>query len=83
MQRQAIEAEIPAHLLFSSGWPTVRPTSDEAELLASVRRRVAHAVGIEIGYTSAADVMRRYDELLAQRSPEPAADLPAQASFAF
>lgn len=83
IQRQAIEAEIPAHLLFSSGWPTVRPTSDEAELLASVRRRVAHAVGIEIGYTSAADVMRRYDELLAQRSPEPAADLPAQASFAF
>ncbi|BCQ29279.1 hypothetical protein NK8_74690 (plasmid) [Caballeronia sp. NK8] len=83
IDRQAIEAEIPAHLLFSSGWPTVRPTRDEAELLASVRRRVAHAVGIEIGYTSATDVMRRYDELLAQRSFAPAAEIPAQASFAF
>ncbi|SAK73568.1 hypothetical protein AWB80_04120 [Caballeronia pedi] len=58
-----------------------RRTPDEAELLASVRRRVAPAVGIEIGYTSATDAMRRYDELLAQRSPAPAADLPAQASF--
>lgn len=83
IRRQAIEAEIPAHLLFTSGWPTVRPTADEAELLASVRRRVAQAVGIEVGYTSAAEVMRRYDELLAQRSPVPAASVPAQASFAF
>ncbi|WP_244808790.1 phosphoadenosine phosphosulfate reductase family protein [Caballeronia zhejiangensis] len=94
IERQAIEAEIPAHLLFSSGWPTVRPTADEAELLASVRRRVARTVGIEVGYTSAADVMRRYDELLAQRqgAPSPpdanatapaAASVPAQASFAF
>ncbi|WP_250441952.1 phosphoadenosine phosphosulfate reductase family protein [Caballeronia sp. AZ1_KS37] len=49
IERQAIEAEIPAHLLFSSGWPTARPTPDEAELLASVRRRVARTVGIEVG----------------------------------
>ncbi|WP_244818470.1 phosphoadenosine phosphosulfate reductase family protein [Caballeronia sp. Lep1P3] len=94
IERQAIEAEIPAHLLFSSGWPTARPTPDEAELLASVRRRVAQTVGIEVGYTSAADVMRRYDELLAQRqgaasSPDAnatapaAASVPAQSSFAF
>jgi hypothetical protein len=32
VHRQVIESEIPAHLLFSSGWPTVRPTADEAEL---------------------------------------------------
>ncbi|SAL00942.1 hypothetical protein AWB77_06236 [Caballeronia fortuita] len=94
IERQTIEAEIPAHLLFSSGWPTARPTPDEAELLASVRRRVAQTVGIEVGYTSAADVMRRYDELLAQRqgaasvedadATAPAvASVPAQASFAF
>ncbi|CAL8481038.1 hypothetical protein [Caballeronia sp. S22] len=94
IERQAIEAEIPAHLLFSSGWPTTRPTPDEAELLASVRRRVAQTVGIEVGYTSAADVMRRYDELLAQRQGAPssadanatepsAASVPAQASFGF
>ncbi|MFM0520710.1 hypothetical protein PQR08_25095 [Caballeronia jiangsuensis] len=94
VERQAIEAEIPEHLLFSSGWPTARPTPEEAELLASVRRRVAQTVGIEVGYTSAADVMRRYDELLAQRQGTPssadanatehaAASVPAQASFAF
>jgi 3'-phosphoadenosine 5'-phosphosulfate sulfotransferase (PAPS reductase)/FAD synthetase len=94
IERQAIEAEIPAHLLFSSGWPTLRPTADEAELLASVRRRVAQTVGIEVGYTSATDVMRRYDELLSQRQGAPssadanstapaAASVPAQASFAF
>jgi 3'-phosphoadenosine 5'-phosphosulfate sulfotransferase (PAPS reductase)/FAD synthetase len=89
IERQAIEAEIPTHLLFSSGWPTVRPTPDEAELLASVRRRVAQAVGIDVGYVSGADVLRRYDELLAQRPGAPSATtpsavtIPAQASFAF
>ncbi|SAK53250.1 hypothetical protein AWB82_01788 [Caballeronia glebae] len=94
IERQTIEAEIPTHLLFSSGWPTARPTPDEAELLASVRRRVAQTVGIEVGYTCAADVMRRYDELLAQRQGAPSVEdadatapagvsVPAQASFAF
>ncbi|EKS72562.1 hypothetical protein BURK_003897 [Burkholderia sp. SJ98] len=93
IERQAIEAEIPAPALLV--WVADgRPTPDEAELLASVRRRVAQTVGIEVGYTSAADVMRRYDELLAQRqgaasSPDAnatapaAASVPAQASFAF
>ncbi|MDR5883718.1 phosphoadenosine phosphosulfate reductase family protein [Caballeronia sp. LZ032] len=89
IERQAIEAEIPAHLLFSSGWPTVRPTPDEAKLLASVRRRVAQTVGIDVAYVSGADVLRRYDELLAQRPGAPlattpgATTVPAQASFAF
>jgi 3'-phosphoadenosine 5'-phosphosulfate sulfotransferase (PAPS reductase)/FAD synthetase len=89
IERQAIEAEIPAHLLFSSGWPTLRPTADEAELLASVRRRVAQTVGIDVGYVSGVDVLRRYDELLAQRPGAPvattpgASTVPAQSSFAF
>jgi hypothetical protein len=67
----------------------VRPTPDEAELLASVRRRVAQAVGIDVGYVTGADVLRRYDELLAQRPGAPSATtpsavtIPAQASFAF
>ncbi|VXC83473.1 conserved hypothetical protein [Burkholderia sp. 8Y] len=93
-ERQTIEAQIPAHLFFTSGLPTVRPTPDEARLLASVRRRVAQTVGIEVDHTSATDVMRRYDELLAQRQGAPSAadadantpaavSVPAQASFAF
>ncbi|WP_277185772.1 hypothetical protein [Caballeronia sp. BR00000012568055] len=87
VQRQAIEAAIPTHLLYTSGWPTVRPTPEEAELLASVRRRVAEVVDIEIGYTYGDDVLGRYDELLALR-PSEASDTsavfkPAQASFSF
>lgn len=89
----ALNKRFPTHNIVSV-MPTVRPTADEAELLASVRRRVARTVGIEVGYTSAADVMRRYDELLAQRQGAPsspdanatapaAASVPAQASFAF
>jgi hypothetical protein len=67
----------------------VRPTPDEAELLASVRRRVAQTVGIDVGYVSGVDVLRRYDELLAQRPGAPvattpgASTVPAQSSFAF
>ncbi|BBQ03674.1 hypothetical protein BSFA1_88020 (plasmid) [Burkholderia sp. SFA1] len=60
----------------------------------SVKTSSTVPVGIEVGYTSAADVMRRYDELLAPRQGAPssadanateaaAASVPAQASFAF
>ncbi|WP_050455751.1 hypothetical protein [Candidatus Burkholderia verschuerenii] len=84
IQRQAIEAEIPAHLLFTSGWPTIRTTPEEAELLASVRRRVADVVGIEAQYTHGTDVLHRYDQLLSQRSPVATVTPPcAQAAFAF
>lgn len=84
VQRQAIEAEIPPHLLFTSGWPTVRPTPDEAELLASVRQRVGDLIGLDVNFTHGADVRHRYDELLAQRSPDvPTVTAPAQAAFAF
>lgn len=83
-QRQAIEAEIPAHLLFTSGWPTVRPTLDEAKMLASVRSRVAALVGINIQCADAASVLARYDELLERNSGAPqVAQQPHQASFAF
>ncbi|WP_454872989.1 hypothetical protein [Paraburkholderia xenovorans] len=91
-QRQAIEAEIPAHLLFTSGWPTVRPTYDEAVLLASVRTRVAKLVGIDIGHGTADSIVQRYDELLAARSSrqpatrprdDVAGAVPTQAAFAF
>lgn len=77
IQRQAIEAEIPAHLLFSSGWPTVRPTLAEARMLASVRSRVAALVGIDVLCTDAQSVLARYDELLARNSGA-TSDLPVQ-----
>jgi 3'-phosphoadenosine 5'-phosphosulfate sulfotransferase (PAPS reductase)/FAD synthetase len=83
-QRQAVEGEIPAHLLFASGWPTGRPTPEEADLLASIRRRVAQIVGLELNYLRGADVLRRYDELLALRSPDASFEhTPAQASLPF
>ena len=35
-----------------------------ASLLCDVRREVASAVGIEVGYTEPLEVIRRYEELL-------------------
>jgi hypothetical protein len=69
--RVAAEREIPKRLLFSASWPTAMPTADEAELLASVRRRVAQAVGIEILVTTGRDVLERYEELMALRGTVP------------
>jgi 3'-phosphoadenosine 5'-phosphosulfate sulfotransferase (PAPS reductase)/FAD synthetase len=84
VQRQAVEAEIPPRLLFTSGWPTVRPTLDEAKLLASVRSRVSALVGIEIQCADATSVLERYDELLERSNSASEIVLqPQQASFAF
>jgi 3'-phosphoadenosine 5'-phosphosulfate sulfotransferase (PAPS reductase)/FAD synthetase len=90
-ERQAIEAEIPAHLLYTAGWPTARPTLEEAALIASVRSRVATLIGIHVDHTTASSVLARYDARLAARpasaetsnstGPVPAA--PLQAEFAF
>lgn len=69
--RVAAEKEIPKRLLFTAGWPTSMPTAAEGEVLASVRRRVAQAVGLDIGVTTGADVLARYRELLALRGTGP------------
>jgi 3'-phosphoadenosine 5'-phosphosulfate sulfotransferase (PAPS reductase)/FAD synthetase len=63
-RREAAEAEIPHHLLYTEGWPRTVPTAAEASLLCDVRREVASAVGIEVGYTAPLEVIRRYEELL-------------------
>jgi 3'-phosphoadenosine 5'-phosphosulfate sulfotransferase (PAPS reductase)/FAD synthetase len=64
--REAAEARIPVHLYYTrGGWPTAIPLREEAELLAGVRRAVAEAVGIDIGYTAAEAIQARYAELLA------------------
>lgn len=67
-QRQAIEAELPKHLLFTSGWPTARPTIEEAELLASVRRRISSLLDFPAKYLTANAVLEQYDQLLAERA---------------
>ena len=61
-RREAAEAEIPRHLLYAEGWPRTVPTPAEASLLCDVRREVASAVGIEVGYTTPQDVIRRYEK---------------------
>jgi 3'-phosphoadenosine 5'-phosphosulfate sulfotransferase (PAPS reductase)/FAD synthetase len=68
MQRQAAELEIPAHLLYEAGWPTCLPTPAEARLLASVRRRVAEAVGIAADCLDSEAVSARYAALMQQRT---------------
>lgn len=66
--RQQAEASLPAHLLYTSGWPTVMPTRAEAERIADVRRQVAAAVVLEIGFTCADSIVKRYAELLGARN---------------
>ena len=63
--REEAESVIPDHLLYTKGWPTVMPTDEEAELIASVRRRVAEIMEIEVACTTAAEVTARYAELMA------------------
>jgi hypothetical protein len=73
--RVAAETRIPRHLRYTAGWPTAMPTLAEARRLAAVRRMVAEAVGITIGYTEADAIQDRYVALLAAR-PEPAPPSP-------
>jgi 3'-phosphoadenosine 5'-phosphosulfate sulfotransferase (PAPS reductase)/FAD synthetase len=75
--RELAESRIPKHLLYTKGWPTCLPSRHEAELLARVRREVAHAVGLEgVGFTDAASVIGRYEELMALKAEkEPRASI--------
>lgn len=66
--RVAAEKTVPKHLHYVKGWPTALPTLEEAELIAAVRIKVAAAVGLEVGFTTAAAVMARYAELLAAKA---------------
>lgn len=69
-KRVAAESRIPAHLLYTAGWPTVMPTPDEAELIASVRREVSDAMAWrekDISCTTAAAVTARYADLMARK----------------
>lgn len=65
--REEIEAELPKHLLYTSGWPTSVPSLQEAELIASVRRRVSALLGFQAEHLDAESVQKRYADLMAQK----------------
>lgn len=76
VEREQVEAEIPAHLLYAKGWPTCMPSANEAALIASVRTRIATLLGLTIKYTTAETVLERYGELMAAKAlKEEASDL--------
>lgn len=66
--RTEAEAEIPNDLLHDKGgWPKRMPSPAEADLIASVRGRVAAAVGLgEIGFRNGRAVFDRFAELLSR-----------------
>ncbi len=78
-RRQAIEAEIPSHLLYTAGWPTVMPTDAEAALIASVRQRVSQLLAIDADYLTPESVKARYAELMARSAPQAEFAFPADA----
>lgn len=65
--RQRAEAKIPKHLFYTKGWPTAAISSQDANLLAGVRREVADLLNLKVGYLTGNDVAQRYDELLLER----------------
>jgi 3'-phosphoadenosine 5'-phosphosulfate sulfotransferase (PAPS reductase)/FAD synthetase len=66
--REAAESILPKHLLYTKGWPDCIPTLEEAEVIAEMRIRVASALGLAVGHTTAFQVIERYVELLAQKN---------------
>ena len=76
--REAAESRIPKHLLYSKGWPTSRPSYDEAKILAEVRIRVAQILDLTIGYTDPNAILDRYDELIEEKRRQDEAKAPKQ-----
>jgi 3'-phosphoadenosine 5'-phosphosulfate sulfotransferase (PAPS reductase)/FAD synthetase len=62
--RREAEDAIHAHLLYEKGWPKAVPNRADAELLASVRRRVSELMGIKVDYVDADSIINRYEELM-------------------
>lgn len=67
-QRERVEARIPAHLLYTRGWPTLLPTVQEAMLLSEVRQQVAEIMQFPINYREPEAIRQRYGELLARKA---------------
>jgi len=64
-QREQVEGQIPKHLLYTRGWPTIMPTFQEAVLLSRIRRNVAEIMQIPIAYTEPESILARYAQLMA------------------
>lgn len=71
--RAEAEARIPKHLLYVSGWPTVMPTREEAELIIEVRAQVSTALGLTSRFTTTESILARYTELMEERQEKLAA----------
>jgi hypothetical protein len=71
--RREIEADIPSHLLFVKGWPTVMPTTAEAALIADVRRQVSGLLGLRSQYLTTKAVLARYSYLIEEQALKAAA----------
>ena len=65
--REMVEAKIPGHLLYESGWPKVIPTAAEAELLCQIRRTVGATLGLALPYTEPPALIQRYLDLIRLR----------------
>lgn len=63
-RREQVESVIPKHLLYTKGWPTCIPTISEAEILAGVRSEVGELMGFDIKYTTAKEIIARYQQLV-------------------
>ena len=72
-KRVQIEKRIPKHLLYTKGWPTVMPTMEEAVLLCEVRCEISGLLGIAVRYTTPAELITRYAELMAMKAAKEAA----------
>jgi 3'-phosphoadenosine 5'-phosphosulfate sulfotransferase (PAPS reductase)/FAD synthetase len=71
-ERQQLEAEIPAYLLYAKeGWPLFLPNQAEAQLLARVRREVGALLNIPVRYTDADAVRARYLDLMSEAGRAP------------
>lgn len=71
--RQRAEAKIPKHLLYTKGWPTAPISSQDANLLAGVRREVADLLNLKVSYLTGDEVVHRYGELLLEKALKDAA----------
>lgn len=57
--RESAELRLPPDVLYQKGWPVAVPTHEHSQIIASVRRQVADALQLQIGYTTAGEVRDR------------------------
>ncbi len=69
-ERIAAERRIPRDMLYTKGWPTRMPSREEADLLASVRRKVSEVLRIEAEFLTGEEVQGRYAALMAARQTQ-------------